>query len=72
MVAGADDALWRIRLRGDAVEVTPLPPHAEADHPRVEDDIRPDPAVPADGHPGVQDRAGTNDSPFADDAERPD
>ena len=37
VVAGADDALWRIRLRGGAVEVAPLPPHAEADHPRVED-----------------------------------
>ena len=37
VVAGADDALWRIRLRAGAVEVAPLPPHAEADHPRVED-----------------------------------
>ena len=37
VVAGADDALWRIRLRAGAVEVAPLPAHAEADHPRVED-----------------------------------
>jgi len=36
VVPGAGGALWRIRVQAGAVDVAPLPPHAEADHPRVE------------------------------------
>ena len=37
VVEGEDAALWRVRLRDGAVDVAPLAPHAEADHPRVRD-----------------------------------
>ncbi len=37
VVEGEDAALWRVRLRDGALDVAPLAPHAEADHPRVRD-----------------------------------
>ena len=36
VVPAADATLWRVRVRAGAVEVARLPPHAEAEHPRVE------------------------------------